>query len=354
MNNKKIAVISTGNGGQSMAAYFTSQGYTVSLYAREVERVDMFRTKRFVMSGVVNGTVYVDSISCDMKEVIKDAHLIMVTTPAQYHTIVAKDMAPCLNDGQVVLLNPGRTFGTFEFDKTLRDNGCTAKYILAEADTFAFTCRCVQIGYPMIYSIKNNVLVGAHIPETIDTIMDVLNPVLGCFAPAESVVQTSLMNIGMIFHPLPFIMNFTRVELGEHYLHYKEGITPMIADLLESLDHERTSVAKALGYELMSAKEWLAERYGAKGINLYEGIQANDAYADVYAPTDIYSRYVFEDIPTGCVPLSAVAAHLGVDTPITNALISWASALYGFDFVGRGRNADKMDLDNITRTLSKV
>jgi len=55
MNNKKIAVISSGNGGQSMAAYFAYLGYKVTLYAREAERVDMFPDNRFVLSGEVFG-----------------------------------------------------------------------------------------------------------------------------------------------------------------------------------------------------------------------------------------------------------------------------------------------------------
>lgn len=353
MDNKKIAVISTGNGGQSMAAYFTSVGYKVALYAREQERVDMFRTHRFVMSGAVNGTVYVDTISYDMKQVIADAHLIMVTTPAQYHSIVAKDMAPYLADGQIVVLNPGRTFGTFEFDKVLRDNGCKSDYYLAEADTFAFTCRCMQLGYPVIYSIKEKVLVGAHNPGHIDKIISTLKQALSCFEAAESIVQTSLMNIGMIFHPMPFIMNFTRVEQEEKYLHYIDGITPMVAERLEELDAERVAVAKALGYDIKTAKEWMYERYGVDGVNLHEAIQKNEAYADVYAPTDIYSRYVFEDIPTGCVPLYSVGQSLGVPTPIAKALIDWATALYGFDFMGRGRNAQKMDVDMIVKTLKR-
>ena len=39
MDHSKIAVISTGNGGQSLAAYLTLQGRRVALYAREQERM---------------------------------------------------------------------------------------------------------------------------------------------------------------------------------------------------------------------------------------------------------------------------------------------------------------------------
>ena len=347
LDKNKIAVISTGNGGQSMSAYFASKGYNVFLYAREQERVDMFRTNKFVVSGQINGSYVLDMISCDIEAVIRDAHLIMVTTPAQYHCVVAMDMAAYLQDGQVILLNPGRTFGTCEFDSVLKKQGCTADYILGEAETFAFTCRCNQMGYPTIYSIKDHVLAAAHKKEHTDMLIATLNSALPCFAPADSVLQTGLSNIGMLFHPLPIIMNITRVEMGERFLYYKEGITPMVAERIEELDAERMAVASALGVKTPSAKDWIFDKYHACGNNLYEAIQATEAYSDVTAPTSIYTRYIFEDISTGLVPLFCAAKLSAVPTPIAGSIISWASTIYGFDFYGRGRNDERINLKAI-------
>lgn len=327
-----------------MAGYFASKGYEVSLYAREPERVAMFLTNRLIVSGAINGTYPLSLISCDMEEVIRDAHLIMITTPAQYHSIVAMDMAPYLKDGQVVLLNPGRTFGTCEFDTVLKQNHCSAAYILGEAETFAFTCRCNQVGFPIIYKIKDHVLVAAHKKEYGKSLISVLQKALPCFQLAESIFYTGLANIGMIFHPIPFIMNITRIEQGESFLHYREGITPLVSQYLENLDSERLAVARALGIQILSAKDWLFEKYHANGNNLYEAIQATEAYAEVVAPSNIYSRYVFEDIPTGLVPLYSIAQELSVSTPIAKATIDWASAIYGVDFMAQGRNAAKLQL----------
>ena len=39
---------------------------------------------------------------------------------------------PYLVDGQTVVLNPGRTFGTYVFEKTLRENGCKADILLGK------------------------------------------------------------------------------------------------------------------------------------------------------------------------------------------------------------------------------
>ena len=55
LNEKRVAVISSGNGGQSMAAWYALHGWEVRLYAREAERVAMFPSAEFILSGAVSG-----------------------------------------------------------------------------------------------------------------------------------------------------------------------------------------------------------------------------------------------------------------------------------------------------------
>lgn len=357
MKDKKIAVISSGNGGQSMAGYFSNMGYHVSLYVREQERADMFLSNEFVVGGVVECTTEIDQISCDMQAVVEGAYLIMVTTPSQYHHVVAKAMAPYLEDGQQVILNPGRTLGTYEFDRVLRDNGCTADITLGETETFIFTCRCLKPGHPMIYSIKTGVEVAAHKQERTQELVATLSELFPGIHAAKSIFHTGFCNIGMVFHPMPILMNITRVEAKEGFLFYMEGISPLVANILERLDSERVNVAKALGVEVLSAFDWLHERYGSEGSNLYERIQNTKAYATVLAPTDIDTRYIYEDIQTGCVPMSCLGKQIGVDTYIINSAIQWASTVYNFDFIKNGRNEKTLDISQIiedAKSLGKL
>ena len=344
--NKKIAVISSGNGGQSMAAYFSFLGYRVALYAREAERVEMFPGNRFTISGVVDCEADIDLISCEMGDVIRDAHLIMVTTPAQYHPIVARAMAPHLADGQAVVLNPGRTFGTYAFTKVLAEWGCTANIMLGETDTFTLTCRCPELGKPIIYKIKDSVRLAAHNPVHGKPLMDILHDLFNVYSLAESILYTGFTNIGMIFHPMPILMNITRVEAKEDFMFYTQGISPLVASILEKMDVERVSVANAYGVAVPTARQWLAECYGSRGDSLYEQIQNTEAYKAVTAPTDIDTRYVFEDILTGCVPASCAGKAAGVATPVMDTLISWASTLYGRDFHAEGRNEALIDFSS--------
>lgn len=343
MNQNKVAVISTGNGGQAVAGYLAGKGCEVSLYAREQERVAMFKSNKIQVSGKFHFSAELKLISCDMEEVIRDAYLIMVTTPSRYHSVIAKAMAPYLVDGQMIVLNPGRTFGTYEFDKTLRSSCCSAKVILAETDTLAFTCRCSEVGKPVIYSLKSALYVAAHNPSFTASVVSALSDFFPCVKPAESTIHTGFSNIGMIFHPIPILMNITRVEAKEAFLFYLGGISPLVATILERIDAERLSVASAYGIEVPSAFEWLKEHYGSEGSTLYERIQNTYAYKNIYAPTDIDTRYIYEDILTGCVPVSCAGRAAGCDTYIIDSVIQWASTIYHFNFYKQGRNENLID-----------
>jgi opine dehydrogenase len=344
----KIAVISTGNGGQALAAYFSLRGREVALYARDRERVEMFADNKFTLGGAVEGETAISLISNDMREVVSGARLVMVTTPAQYHHVVGAAMAPHLEDGQAVILNPGRTFGTYAFMKTLKDNGCGAKIALGETDTFVFTCRSATIGRPVIYKMKNTVRVAAHDGrEATRRLVSVLREYFDSVVPAESVLHTGFSNIGMIFHPMPILMNITRVEAKEDYLFYIDGISPLVAGVLEKMDAERVAVARSFGADVADAGGWLRECYGSRGNTLYELIQSTDAYRNVLAPTDIDTRYIFEDILTGCVPVSCAGRRSGTGTEVIDAVIKWASILYDTNFRANGRNDDMLDFGEI-------
>jgi opine dehydrogenase len=326
-----------------MAAYFSYLGYSSALYAREAERVRMFTNNKFVISGEVNGEVDIDLISSNMGKVVKDAFLIMVTTPAQYHPIVARAMAPHLVNGQAVVLNPGRTFGTLAFSKVLAEWGCKAEVMLGETDTFTFTCRCPEVGKPQIYKIKDTVRLAAHDPTYEKQLLGIMREIFSMYTLAENTLYTGFSNMGMIFHPMPILMNITRVEAKENFKFYMEGISPLVAGILEKMDLERVAVAKAFGVSVPSARRWLAECYGSRGDSLYEQIQNTEAYKTVLAPIDIDTRYIFEDVMTGCVPTSCAGKAVGVSTEVIDTLIKWASILYGRDFYAEGRNETLVD-----------
>ena len=261
--------------------------------------------------------------------------------------MIARTAAPFLQDGQTVVLNPGRTFGVLEFDAALRRSGCDAQIRLAEADTFLFTCRCSRIGRPVIYRIKDELKIAALHPEDTPAVVGQLRELFPCVQPAQSILETGLSNMGILFHPVPALMNLVRIEAGEDFLYYHEGISPLVASVLERLNQERVAVARALGVPVLPVLDWLHSKYGSRGGSLYEALQQTEAYAAVLGPKDIHTRYLYEDVPTGCVPLLALGRLLGLRMPVTQSVVQWASTVCGTDFYAIGRNEKRLDLSSL-------
>lgn len=346
----KVAIIGAGNGGQAFAAYFAHHGCTVSLYNRSVKALeDIENNDGIELMGVYSYKEKIHLLSSNIEEVIRGVDLIMVAMPANAHHHIAKIMAPHLKDGQVIVLNPGRTFGTFNFMNVLKDSGLKANIILAETDTLVFTCRVLKNGICRIFSMKKELYIAAHEPRNTKIVYDMLSKYFDILIQAESVLFTGLSNLGVIFHPVPIIMNVARIECKETFSHYKEGITPSVAVLLEKIDKERVEIARALNIEIDSAIKWLNRIYKSEGDTLYEALQNNPAYTEVLAPSTIHNRYIYEDIETGLVPLSAIAHKIGVKCDTIDAIINLANLLFDFDFVFHGRNENRIDVESILK-----
>ena len=82
-------------------------------------------------------------------------------------------------------------------------------------------------------------------------------------------------------------------------------------------------------------------------------IISNPTYRDILAPTTINHRYVWEDIPTGLVPMSSFGKNLGILTPTIDYFIEQGSKLLNIDFRSEGRTLWKLGLssDNLISDL---
>ncbi len=81
-----------------------------------------------------------------------------------------------------------------------------------------------------------------------------------------------------------------------------------------------------------SISEWYNFSYGVNGETLYDRIQNVTAYKDIQGASSLNNRYLFEDIPTGLVPLSELGKVVGVETPTINAIIELGNAILKRNF----------------------
>ena len=347
--DKTIAVIGAGNGGQALAGHLSSMGFKVRLYDRELSKVEFLNTdKRIRLKGALQLEGHIEFASCNIQEVIAGTDIIMIATTATAHRPIAAQMAPLLSDGQIIILNPGRTCGALEFRNTLDEAGLSARVYVAEAQTLVYACRLIEDGVVNIIGVKDKVLISAYPASDTPHVLSVLKPIFPCFYAARNVLQTSFENVGAMFHPTVVLFNEAAIERGETFFFYRD-MTDGLAGIIEEADRERLAVAAAYGVSPISAFDWVSYAYnGVEGRNLCERMQNNPAYYEILAPKTIDCRQITEDIPTGIIPLAELGRAAGVPTPLFDSLISICSILHKKDYRKEGRTLKRLGLEGLS------
>lgn len=346
----RYCVVGAGNGGLAMAGHLGVMGFPVTLYNRSDEKLEGVRWHGGVqVEGAVSGFGPIALATSDMAEALAGADIVMIVTPSTAHRDLAGLMAPHLGDGQIVVLNPGRTGGALEFRKVLLDAEAPGRPIVAEAQTFLYASRATSRHQARIYSIKNGVALAALPSYWTPEVLASLEPAFPQFTPGSNVLATSMENIGAIFHPALTILNAGWIEgTRGGFDYYTQGITPSVALVLERVDAERLAVARSLGARSVSAREWLYLSYGSAGSSLYEAIRDTAAYRGIKAPSSIAHRYIFEDVPMSLVPMSSLGAMLGAPTPTIDMIVELGSLMHGVDYRAQGRTVERLGLAGLS------
>lgn len=349
-----ISVLGAGSGGITMAADLAIRGFRVNLWNRSLARIQPLIASPQVRltsdhPGLPIGTGTLNRVTTDPAAAVAGSSLLMVVVPATGHASVAREIAPHLTDGQVLVLNPGRTGGALEFQHSLRLAGCSADVIVAEAQTLLYACRSDNPGQAKIFGIKNSVPVAAIPAHKTPQVIRTLSTAFDSFVPGDNVIKTSLDNIGAVFHPAVTVLNCARIESTHgDFEFYIDGITPSVARTLERVDKERVSVGAAIGFNCMSAREWLYVAYGAAGSTLFDAIRANDGYYGIRAPHSLDTRYLSEDVPASLVPIASLGEEYGAPCPTIRSVIAIAEVITGEAYSQTGRTAESMGIKGLS------
>ena len=347
----KFAVLGAGHGGKAMAAHLAIKGFKVNLYNRTYSKIHpILKLKGIELEGEVGGFGKIDVVTDNIEEALKDADIIMVVVPAFAHGSIAERCAPYLKDGQLVVLNPGRTAGALEFLNVLRERGNCSDVIISEAQTFIYASRGMGPATAKIFRIKQAIPVAAIPAIKTDMAIDMLNEAYPEFISGTSVIETSFNNMGAVFHPAITILNASRIEstLG-NFQFYIEGVTPAVAKILEAVDKERVEVAHALKCKnVLSAMDWLSMAYNVIEDSLFDAIHSNPGYRGIMAPQTVNVRYITEDIPMSLVPISEFGRIFGVETTAIDSLINLANIILKTNFYKTGRNLKRLGLEGLS------
>ncbi len=349
----RYTVVGAGHGGKSMAAHLALMGKEVTVYNRTFSHIEILSKRKGIeldsYEGGPRGFGNINKATSDMKEALRDAQVVMLVVPSSAHSDLAKVMAPYLQDGQIIILNPGRTFGAIEFDMVRRKAGSTANIMLAEAETFIYASRADGPAQGRIFRIKEAVPMAALPAVHTDEVLEAIADVYPQFINGINVLHTGMNNMGAIFHPALTILNAGRIESTHgDFQFYIDGVTPSVATVLEALDRERVTVASSLGIRARTAMEWLELAYNVRGKDLHEAIHNQTGYFGIKAPATLYHRYIFEDVPMSLMPLASIGNQYGIKVRTMESIIRLACIIHQTDYYRRGRTIEKLGIKDLS------
>ena len=257
----RVTIIGAGNSGLAMVAHLSKEGNKVTLWNRSSSTISKLMETRLIhCTGVISGNISVHLVTNDIKVALEDPDIILITTPASSHRYLAELIARNISKSTVIILNPGRTFGALEFSNIYKKYNSRNDQIIAETQTIIYTSRKTHEDTVNIIALKDSVLISSL--DT-DRIIDFLpDCIKGFFVQADSMIQTSIGNVGMVLHCAPLLLNagWTESRVGV-YKYYYDGITPTIGAFIEKLDLERVVVSEELGCKVESTIEWFENIY---------------------------------------------------------------------------------------------
>ena len=318
------------------------------------------------------------AVGHSIKRLVNESDIIIITHPSQYlkDTITQLKKAGIQERSIPIILSPSRTFIVPYLWQILGEG-----YPFICFSTCPYSCKSNQIGSVYIKRRKRNwmgSLEGHFKTESIKVVKKLYPQAIFNHVPAT----TSIGNIGAIFHPGPYLLNYEAIQTANSenrvYSFYMEGIAKnrTVAQHIEAVDQIRLQIATHLNLQVfglhgqpneerwaeilgilrnkekkanedltelrqlrqhylieineavMSAQHWLDYTYGVgriSGESLDQAIARTSTYKKRSRPQN---RYVDEDIPTGIVPLRAIAKRFDLETRPMDRLLELYQKYY--------------------------
>jgi opine dehydrogenase len=355
-----VAIIGAGIGGVYLAAELGMLCCRLRLHDIDDSRLSEFRARGGIeVEG--HGFAAIERVTTELAAAVEAAAVIVIVTGGNAHPTVARSLAPLLRDGQIILLIQGNTGGSLVVRRALDAAGCRAAVDIAEIDNYPYSCWRLAPARIRPIVKKRWLQIAAFPGNRIAPVFARLSPLFPQAIAAPTIISTGFTNANAMLHVANCVANAGKIDRGETYKFYAEGVTPAVARLYRAINAERVAVAAALGAEVPTLEDWFERVYGVRGASLVETCQlltsnSDGPYQATGTPSSWQHKYIAEDVPAGLMPMSALGLAAGVPTPAIDAVVKLAQTMAATDFAADARTLDRlglagMDASRIRRTV---
>lgn len=401
--------------GHAFFADYAGKGYNVIGYNRPSEHGKSVVARIINQGGIylerpVNSNNEIsrfiplgnNKVTTDVSQLVLNSDLLIIALPSIYQLDAIRDMERCgLKNRRIpIVVVPSRTIASPYIWQILGDN-----YPIACFSTCPYSCKTPDLGISLIKRRKRTWGVSLEGSFT-NKQKQIIRALFPQAAISRVPALTSLNNIGAVFHCATYLLNYEEIkrreQTGEVFSFYMDGIArrPEVGKVLEEIDQVRLEIADKIGLStfglatnrredvwrkltnglralenehegeidilrklrrlfseylntsIVSAQHWLDITYGVyriEGESLSEAIGRTPTYQKNSVPQE---RYMIEDIPTGLVPLEAIAKMLNIDAnPITRIIDEYIRR-FDLDVRSNGRNLTGFSRDYIINYLT--
>lgn len=346
----KYVIIGAGNGGQSLAGDMVINGAKLAaIYDKNPNPIQSIRKFGGIkMSGpVVEGFAPIDFPTDNLKVAMSRGNVFLVTIVANFHSQLAKEMAPFISENDIVLLIPGNTGSSLVFRKALEDCGITRMPLIGETISMPYATRLLGEAHAGIKAKKLSLPMAALPASRNEELLNAISPVIPEVTLWKDALSVGMNNINPCGHVPNYLFNIGKVEaptLADYDFHaWSTKTTDKIALLY---DKERIAVMEALGLSPLSYEEAKMVCYGGKA---YVPIKQEGSLPE--NAVQVPDRFIDEDVPLNLVPISEMGHKIGVATPITDLLIQISNLVREKDFNKTGVTLEKMGIAELTKDI---
>jgi opine dehydrogenase len=349
----RLTVCGAGGAGLAIAADSALKGIDVTLYELPAfaEKLTGLRARGGIevtaeseTTAGKTGFAPLTAATADAGEAVNGADVVMVTVPAMYHDVFTDALAPHLRPGQILLYNTGYWAS---LRQTVRLGDALDGVVLAESNIMPYICQprgdAINIG-----RFKRHFALAAFPGERSQEVYDVLRTIYSQYDPASTVLDTNIAAAG---NP-PIHVTLTIPVAGLYFDRYMGGkfyqdTTIPGARLVTAFDAERERLAAHLGSELFEDQESFDRRsYLYEGDDLVQMLRSSP-HADWFATAAYLEQVGSEDIIYAFVPMVRLGEALGVDLPVTRAMVEVMGTMLQRDYWAEGLDLAAIGLDGL-------
>lgn len=350
---ENVAVLGGGVEGRLLAALSMAQQFSVTLFTAYGEEMNLLQSAGGITlrgAGPV-GTYQINQsgapsirTTAELDSTVANADLIFLTGPVHKQRTYAMVLADHLRDGQILVLQPARSFAALETDWLLHVGGCKANIVIAEVQNMPYWVQASD--GPLVLNTCNSAI-ASTLPGGLEGVINQLKGVIPAIEPAPSVLHSAFADVSGAVECTALMLGGARVfetlnslPEGAVGLEDRQTIFSLIDNdrcrlVLADLLQERRDVARCFGVRNLPAdEEWIQTSAGAPSGSSGRSIPALETAADVVRCAIIGSL----------VPLQSAGRISGVATPVTDAMISLGSSALGSDLATSGRRLESMGI----------